>query len=682
MLLFLLLIASVLNAEVNIDLKDPIYSEGVLCTSSGGVITADEIRIQAKTITYVKGENSLTAEGLLMVNYGPHLFVGEKIIYNLDTGLGVIEGGRGSLFPWSFGGGKITLLPGGSFHIENALFTTSESRSPDWSITVGSATLLKDRTLCGQNVRINILKTPIFWFPRFKTNLDFIFDNPMRIYFRTGGRRGTRAGLTYKLYTRGPWDLFLHLDYRLFKGPGGGFETKYASQDGKIRFETINYIARDTSIANPVERMRYRLQGAYHRIIPEQKTTINLTYDYLSDKYMATDYVDTTLKFLVPERTELQIKRQDSLFITNLFAKVKVNEYQSLKQELPTLQGVLHPINVAGLIFEQRGSLSYLDYDYSEKLCHTHDFHSFRACYLPTLYGCFSRGINITPEARGVFIFYQNTPKKEFLATGFFDVEMNLILHKNTRFGRHSLKPYLLYEGVLSPTANPNQHYIFDIEDGWSRLNTVRIGLKQGLYRFDMRPLDCDLFAYAFIDTKTLPKVVPRVYGNATFQMTPFIRHIFETAWDFDHNDLAHINGRLEWTASRNAALTIEYRHRNRYDFRKVDYFNFMMESFRTEQELVHSTLSDRRDTLLCHFFWRFNREWALEFTSRSGWQRVCEPNYMEYEINLAGTLRSAWNVRLAYQFLENDHRFVFGLSLGLKKPNQWQRQLPRALDY
>ena len=51
----LLCISSAL-LSVEVQLEEPIYSDGTLKTSQGGIITAPEIRIQAKQIQYTHKE--------------------------------------------------------------------------------------------------------------------------------------------------------------------------------------------------------------------------------------------------------------------------------------------------------------------------------------------------------------------------------------------------------------------------------------------------------------------------------------------------------------------------------------------------------------------------------------------------------------------------------------------------
>ena len=117
-------------------------------------------------------------------------------------------------------------------------------------------------------------------------------------------------------------------------------------------------------------------------------------------------------------------------------------------------------------------------------------------------------------------------------------------------------------------------------------------------------------------------------------------------------------------------AIAAEWRYRDKFDFRKVDRTNFILDSFRPVHELVHSSLSDRRDTLLTHFFYRFHPNWALQFQSRQGWNRRFEPKYTEFEVDLFTTLRSTWKVKVFYRHREDDDRFAINISLNLSTPD------------
>src|SRR5262249_18287051 len=147
------------------------------------------------------GEHRLWAEGDLMIEYGCDLFVGEKIEYDFNKKTGVVQNGRGAMYPWYFGGEEIALCPDGSYKMHNAYFTTTEDRRKDWEILVSDATITDNCYLCANNLKLILFNHSLFQIPYFQMNLDFIFDTPFRYYFQAGGTRGTRFGIQYRIFT-------------------------------------------------------------------------------------------------------------------------------------------------------------------------------------------------------------------------------------------------------------------------------------------------------------------------------------------------------------------------------------------------------------------------------------------------------------------------------------------------
>jgi hypothetical protein len=75
--------------------------------------------------------------------------------------------------------------------------------------------------------------------------------------------------------------------------------------------------------------------------------------------------------------------------------------------------------------------------------------------------------------------------------------------------------------------------------------------------------------------------------------------------------------------------------------------------------------------TLLLHFYYRINPKWAVEFESRHGWNRLREPKYNEFEIDLLATLQAACHLRLSYRYREEEKfRIAVNFNVGLAKPD------------
>lgn len=676
-----------IQEEVTVDLREPLYTDGILSTDKGGVITAAEIRIQAMHLKYTrkvidqKQVWTIEGEGDLIVEFGEYVFVGDKLVYDFTAKEGVIYQGKTVIEPWVFGGERFELRSDGSYLIYHGYVTTSEKDIPEWGIYSNLVEVEGEQYIKAEKVHVKISQFTVLWIPSFRANLDSIFDNPIRYRFRWGGRQGPRFGLTYEIFSWEHWKTFVRFDYRLTRGPGGGIETRYRSEDRKTEFHSINYLAKDSSILRPHEKARFRLEGAFRKLMDEDKTSILLTYDKISDRDMPSSYYDRDFDFDTAERTQLLVRRQEDNWIGNFYTRVRVNSFQTVKQELPTFEADFKPfvLRNTGIIFENRARASYLNFEYSKYLKHVHNYSSTRFQYFPTIYRpfTFDRFCTLTPEVGMEAIFYGNSPKEnpQWLTQGKAGLNLETQLYKHYGTFKHIINPYASYYYYTSPNSSPHQHYIFDITDGWTRLNYLSLGIHNLFFskhchtQFE-RIVSADFYTFAFFHTHKIRQVIPRLYSSFNFQTLPTLNHTLDLGWNLEHKQIDFLNFRTEWTYNDDFAIAAEYRHRGPYWWRKVDRENFFLDMFHSEKQLKHSALSDRCETLLVHFFYRFHPNWACELTSRQGWNRKKEPSYLEFEFDVLTTIQTAWNLRFSYQHQENDDRIAMYLNVGLKRPS------------
>jgi len=189
----------------------------------------------------------------------------------------------------------------------------------------------------------------------------------VRYSVRWGGAQGHRFGLTYEFFSWERWKAFLRLDYRINRGLGGGIETAYRSLDHKTNFQTISYVARDSSIIHPGQRLRYRFQGIGDTLLLDDHISVHLSYDKLSDIDMATDYNDRGLELDTAGRTELVARQQEENWISNFTTRLRINAFQTIKQELPTFETSWRPFSFAetGIVADTYFKASYLDFAYA-----------------------------------------------------------------------------------------------------------------------------------------------------------------------------------------------------------------------------------------------------------------------------------------------------------------------------
>ena len=80
---------------ITVDLREPEYSEGILKTDEGGIITGPDMRIQARHIIYTrkiidgKPVFTIEASGDLFIEFGEYAFVGARLEYDFQEKRGL-----------------------------------------------------------------------------------------------------------------------------------------------------------------------------------------------------------------------------------------------------------------------------------------------------------------------------------------------------------------------------------------------------------------------------------------------------------------------------------------------------------------------------------------------------------------------------------------------------------------
>lgn len=666
--------------ELIVDFRNPSYKNGILTTHEGGVIKGEDIRVQAKSIQYIKKyENNkfihkIEAEKELIIQYKGRVYVGEELEYDFTTKSGTVYEGRTFASPWYLGGDKIELKSDGSYHVENVYITTCENIDSTWDIHAGKVSVLKKELLLAKKVRFRFFRFPTLWLPSFKLNLKKFTGSPIfRYKVNWDKRSGPRGSIRYRLYSWKDFAVWGRLEYRLKIGWGGAIETEYEPDHKRTTFQTRNYLATDVLPKDPTKNQRYRIQGVYRSVSSSQKTKLDMTWDKFSDINMPTDFKSDDFELDTAKKTEFFFKHHEDYLLNYIYVRPRINGFDTVKQNLPSVFFNIKPykLPILNLIFYNRFSGSYLDYAYSDKLSPSlHDFESLRLetnniVSLPLKNSYF----NLTPHLGFIGIFYNHSPSS--LAKGqamlVYGGNFSTNFYKNYQKHKHICQPYIHYEGITQPIQAVGSYYIFSIEDGYNKLNLIKTGIKNQVY--SLRHIRCfptyeaDLYANTFLDSNFIPRTLPKLYLDIKWNL-PSVSFTANTAWNFFNHAFDFSNLRLGWTINENLAADLEFRCRSSYDFRKSNHQNFILDVSRDEKELKKSPISDRRNTILSHIYCRLNPYWSCEFTSHHGWNRKKEPAYNEYKIDLYTKVSSDWKVRVSYQHTTTDDRFSWAISL------------------
>ena len=672
--------------EVVVDLRNPTYQNGILYTNQGGVIKSPDLRIQARTIQYIhrmeegKPVHRIEAEGDLMIQYKGQIYVGSELEFDFNLRSGTVYEGKTFAKMWYIGGDKIQLNPDGTYNATNVTMTTCENIDSSWDLHAGRIDMAKNEMMSAKKVRFRFFKIPFLWLPSFKINLKKFKDPVFRYSIRWD--KGPRAMARYQIYSWQDFALYGRLQYRWGKGWGGAIETEYLPENSKTTFVTRSYLAKDRldNAYNPIRR--YRIQGAYNTASEDDQTRASLTWDKYSDVRMPDDFKSEDFEVNPAKITQLSARHQTDNLIASFKLRPRLNAFESIKQDLPSLYGLFRPMSLGntGIISSNWMKLSYMDFAYSDQLAPTpgrdplSDFRSVRLDFRPKLYRPIHFGPAIvTPYIGAIGIFYSNSPSHQTKNLGVLNYGLRLHARGYHTFSRykHVIEPYIEYSGLSSPTVNPDHHYIFTIQDGFQKINQIQTGVRQ-ILSSNRRPgqepsFTGDIFANAFFSDPVIPQFVYKLYFNLTWKL-PSVHLTFQNAWNFRNQVWDYSNARAKWTINENVALSLEARYRSPYDWRKADHENFILDVTRSESELLSSPLSDRRITLLSKLFVRLNPFWECQFSSHHGFYRMTQTPYNEFNIDLFTWISSNWKLRLSYRYTERQPRNHFDLGLDLIK--------------
>jgi hypothetical protein len=442
-------------------------------------------------------------------------------------------------------------------------------------------------------------------------------------------------------------------------------------------------LAKDRLESAPNPARRYRVQGDFCSKSEDDKTHVKLSWDKYSDVRMPSDFKSEDFEVNPAKITLLYLSRRDDSYIASLRLRPRANPFESIKQDLPTAILAIRPLELgySGIYSSNYLKASYLDFVYSNQLSeHLSSYHSPRIEVREKFYRpCHFGGFTMTPQIGGIGIFYGNSPssRPQWLGSLIYGISAETRGIRQFSRYKHQIEPYAEYIGLSTPTVSPDQHYIFSIQDGYDRLNQLKLGVRNLLFS-KRRPgkepsFVADLYINAFFADFAIPQVIPYGYLDLSWRL-PSVHFTWCSAWNFRHDTVQYSNARLLWTVNENIALSIEGRYRSHYDWRKADHENYILDVSRSESELLRSPLSDRRITLLTNAFIRITPFWECHIQSHHGFFRVNETPFNEIKVDLYTWLSSVLKLRLTYKYTDYTrpnfpHHFSANLELVKKSP-------------
>ena len=644
--------------DLQIELTDPTLKSNILRCTEGGIIQSDAFRLQAKTIIYDKNSETIEAKNDLMLIYDKRLFIGDSFYYDLKQKKGVLTHGKTYDNLWIVGGKTIHFAPDRSVTIDDAFMTASETDPPDYALKAKEIKLDESSQIAAKKVQFQFKKVPLFYLPFFQMNMREMRDARIRYSARVIEKQGFFATMRYNFFSNEDLDLFLRLTLRTSRGLSGAFESDYHSILHDLNYRTKNYLGHDTfwNDKNPnKKRTRWRVQGDFDFVTPNKMTSVEGRYDWISDRNLIDDMPTDNFEFQTSKKTELMVNHIDPIVVTDGYFQPRINSFQGFKQDLPTVNLAFHPLQLGPtkMVMENNLSTSFLEYEFpKDEFHHISPFRSFRFQTDQKIYRPFDFSfLSITPHVAYKGVGYSNSPEERGVMANIVEYGAQASTHISRRFNKmgHIMTPYAKFDSFHP--IKMKDHYIFDLRDGFEKIDELKVGVQNELYilkHMEKPRFNLDLYALRFFNTPQLTGQFSKLGAEVALNFPSF-----SIGGNLLYNDIDKVfdeaNVGTKWTMNRYFAVGLDYFHRSKYAYRKVDHHNYMLDVTRSAEDLLSTPISDQRNLFLSKLELQLPPNWTLRTRWELGWARGEQPAYSIFRVDLIRMLDSRWKMRFSY---------------------------------
>ncbi len=243
-------------------------------------LTADHVLLQSVT-------QDIAADGAVQIRQDDDSLSGERIHYNLATGVGQVRQGRVFFSEKNFhlAGEDIVKTGAESYSISDGRFTTCDGEEPDWEFSAEQIDVNLGRYATARNAWFKVNDIPLLYFPYIaypvKSERESGLLTPR---FGHSSKQGTKALLAWYQVIDRNQDATIYLDHFSEKGTGTGLEYRYffgRDNPGRAKYYHISGISETPDL--------YALEWEHAGTLPGN---VRLTADvqYVNDKLFFEDF--------------------------------------------------------------------------------------------------------------------------------------------------------------------------------------------------------------------------------------------------------------------------------------------------------------------------------------------------------------------------------------------------------
>lgn len=610
-------------------MKEPTYAGKKLTTTEGGFITTDELRIQGKEVALSKahGDTVINAKTHIAFLYKGHLLTADTLQYNITKKCGSATNVSSTYNIYAITAEKGIFHSDGTVTFENALLHPEDGLKTLFSLRAKKVRLFSDNQLIADSVYVHTAQIPVLYLPEYRYSLKKEEVSPFSYGLRWITGQGPEFSLQYTLFHNENTSISFRGDIRPSRGLGAAFETYKKTNNGF--YKTRSYLSHDTFYrSNTPEKKitRYRLQGELFSEREDSIAKARVKYDIFNDRTMPEDFPSPYFEYDAVELNKIDISFKTPYGMLGIRGLPKLNSFQGYAQEIPSAYFRLTPSSFGHLLVNNAEKLSYYRYTPAKNIASSvASYDAIRFSSNTELTGSLPVPyVRITPYLGYIFNAYSQGEKRLSLAATYGGaVDLPL------RSSEFELVPFVSFTGITTPTSNTSSHPIFSVDDGIDTYRLLKSGIHSRFFQSETTAA-LSLYTMSFVNQDAIgKKFVQKGVAKGVFT-TRCITCRTEALWNFEEDALDLFSFDMQGLLTERLGLSFLYMYRGNYYYRKDERSQFILDANTSSEELVQTTLSDRRN-LACAKM-QYNITDTLRFQGRlhAGFGRRNAPGYTE----------------------------------------------------
>src|SRR2546430_3039382 len=344
------LAAGMAGAAANVSDHEPVeitstgettYENGIATARDNVAIHIGDTDIYGDFAQYNSRTHEVSVEGHVRIYRDVSVYLAERGVYNIETKQIRTSNVRTEFHPYFLSGQNVTETSANVYRVEDATFTTDDSRRPDFHLRARTVRVYENDHVVFQNVTFYVGKVPIFWWPYLYQSLDDAFSFTVSPAYLSSWGPSLLTQVTFPIHD----DIKgrIRLDYRGRRGVAIGFESeidygKDNSSNAKLKTYYIqdqNPLLNRTALPRgAVPTGRYRASLEDHTDFTENIYGI-VDVTKLSDPFVLQDFYQSEFRIDPVPDNVIAVAKTDPFYTLTAIGRFQANEFFEQTERLP-----------------------------------------------------------------------------------------------------------------------------------------------------------------------------------------------------------------------------------------------------------------------------------------------------------------------------------------------------------